>query len=144
MRPSAPARASCGSTSGSHQTWKVSTVTPTTDGSNGAARSSACFSVETTARSEAYIGCSGSIARVTPAACASGASSARASATRARAPMRSVEPSGMPPATSTNTDVEPGAPAAARVAVSSMPRRLSSIEARRAGPSGIVKKPPRQ
>ena len=55
-----------------------------------------------------------------------------------------VVPSGMPPATSTNTGLDPAAPAAPRVAVSSMPRRLSSIDARRSGPSGMVKKPPRQ
>ena len=58
--------------------------------------------------------------------------------------MRSRDPSGSAPATSTSTATEPSAPAAARVAASSIARRLSSIAVRRAGPSGIVKKPERQ
>ena len=144
MRPSRPARAIWFSTSGSHQMWNVSTVAPTTAGSKSAAMSSAWPSVETTARSDAYIGCSGSIASVTPAAAASGASSPIASRTRSRAPIRSREPSGSPPATSTRIAVDPGAPAAARIAASSIATRLSSSAARRREPSGSVKNPPRQ
>ena len=124
--------------------WKVSTAAPTTAGSKSAAMSSACPSVETTQRSDPNIGCSGSIARVTPAAAASADSSPIASRTRSRAPIRSRDPSGSPPATSTSTAVDPSAPAAASAAVSSIARRLSSSAARRSGPSGSVKNPPRQ
>ena len=58
MRFSRPARSICALSSGSHQTWKVSTAMPTVEASNGAARSSACPRVEIRARSAAYLGCS--------------------------------------------------------------------------------------
>lgn len=83
-----------------------------------------------THRSAVNIGCSGSIASLTPAASACGARSAIASATRARAPSMSLLPAGSPPETSTST----GAPS---VAASSMARRFSSRQ-----PSAL-KKPPR-
>ncbi len=66
MRFSRPARSICAFSSGSHQTWKVSTATPTAFASKGAARSRAWPRVEIRARSAAYIGCSGSSTSRTP------------------------------------------------------------------------------
>ena len=131
-----PARAICRHTSGSHQTWNVSTTTPTCSAGNASATSSACPSVDSTARSAQYIGCSGSSARRTPRSPAYGASSASASATRCRAPARSREPGGRPPTTSTRQ-------AARSAAASSIARRLSARAAARPAASAAVRNPPR-
>src|SRR5665647_2218993 len=135
MRPAA--RAICSSTPGSHQTWNVSTTTPTSDAGNCSAMSSAWHSVDTTPRSAAKMGCIGSIPRRTPLSLAYGASSAIASTARARAPTMSRSPFGSPPGTSTSV-------AAPSSAVSSIAVRFDRCAAARSAGSAQVKKPPRQ
>ena len=73
----------------------------------------------------------------TPSCCAVGTRSAIASATMRRARARSRLPDGSPPETRTRVS----APSSA---ASAMARRLSARALARAGPSGWVKKPPRQ
>ena len=82
------------------------------------------------ARSAACIGCSGSMASGTPALRASGRMAAMPSRTWFRAPIRSFEPGGSPPTTSTRH-------CAPSSCASSIARRLSSRQ------SLAVKKPPR-
>ena len=105
--------------------------------SNGAARSSACSSVETTARSETYIGCSGSIASTTPAA-ARGAPARRARRrpVSARRRDRGIRPAALPRRARASAIAELGG-------LLDCP---SVVVDRRCGgrrPRGIVKNPPR-
>ena len=130
-----PARAICGMISGSHQTWKTSTITPALGLPRYSAMSVACFSVTTTERSAAYMGCRGSMPRVMPAFSASGSTSARPSSTVARASSSVCPLAG--PQTITNT----GAP---RMAASSIARRLSAMRLRRSSAVGPENQPPRQ
>ena len=65
-----PQRAISASTAGSHQTWYASTSTPTRSGGWRSAIAAAWASVLTTDRSAANIGCSGSIASLTPCSAA--------------------------------------------------------------------------
>ena len=88
-------------------------------------------------RSAQNIGCMGSMPSRTPSRCAVGTRSAIASATMRRARVRSRLPDGRPPETRTRVS----APSSA---ASAMARRLSARALARAGPSGWVKKPPRQ
>src|SRR5664279_6122307 len=88
IRPSRPARAMLAWRSGSHQTWYVSTTTPTAFAGWSAAMSSDCLRVVRTPRSAVNRGCIGSRARRTPLSDANGTSSAILSATRCRAATR--------------------------------------------------------
>jgi hypothetical protein len=99
--------------------------------------SSAWSIVFTQARSAAYIGCSGSIAILTPQAWACGSMAAIPSVTICRAPGKSLEEAGNPPTTRTRQS-------ALSAAASSMARRLSSICRWRPSAVSAGNIPPRQ
>ena len=107
---------------------------PDRGGSKRSAMSLACASVTTTERSTIIIGCSGSMARRTPASDACGNSRSMPSSTARRA-ARQVTVRARPQ-TSTSTSV----PSAA---ASSTARRLSASRSRRPAASGAAKNPPR-
>src|SRR5699024_1336563 len=128
-------------------TWEVPTTTPTCSAGKSAARSRHCSRVESTARSAAKIGCSGSSTSRTPCSAANGASSPTRSATRCRAATRSRSPlgvggppgplaAGSPPTTITSSLVP-------RVAASVIAALLSASASACPVGSAAVRNPPR-